>query len=87
MDGESLTVGAIALFITKGVGHSIGLPHPDEGNRSVMSLGQYHGWINESFVDKAQNERIGWKATSSAEKPSLFSALNSNSQTIGSKTT
>ena len=25
-----------------------------------MSLGQYRGWLNESWLDKEQKTRLGW---------------------------
>lgn len=53
--------GSDCVVYHEGVGHTIGLPHTDQGNTSVMSLGQYHGWINESYIDVAQKRRLGWK--------------------------
>ncbi len=66
--------GSDCVVYHEGVGHTVGLPHPDEGNPSVMSLGQYHGWINESFLNDDQKERLGWKAFDAAKNPgpSLF---------------
>ena len=42
----------------EGVGHAIGLPHPDPQDGSVMAQGQYRGWINESFVNADQKTRL-----------------------------
>ncbi len=66
--------GSDCVVYHEGVGHTVGLPHPDEGNPSVMSLGQYHGWISESFLNDDQKERLGWKAVDAAKNPgpSLF---------------
>ena len=66
--------GSDCVVYHEGVGHTVGLPHPDEGNRSVMSLGQYHGWISESYLDTDQKERLGWQAIDAAKNPgpSLF---------------
>ena len=66
--------GSDCVVYHEGVGHTVGLPHPDEGNHSVMSLGQYHGWINESFLNDDQKQRLGWMAFDAAKNPgpSLF---------------
>lgn len=66
--------GSDCVVYHEGVGHTVGLPHPDEMNRSVMSHGQYHGWISESYLDTDQKERLGWKAPDPAKtsEPSLF---------------
>jgi hypothetical protein len=53
--------GSDCVVYHEGVGHAIGLPHTDDANTSVMSHGQYHGWIHESYVDVAQKRRLGWK--------------------------
>jgi hypothetical protein len=44
----------------EGCGHTVGLPHPNQGNGSVMSGAQYLGWISESWLDKDQKSRLGW---------------------------
>jgi hypothetical protein len=53
--------GSDCVVYHEGVGHTIGLPHTDDANPSVMSLGQYYGWINESYVDITQKRKLGWK--------------------------
>ncbi len=58
--------GTDCVVYHEGCGHTVGLPHPEPGNNSVMSLGQYHGWISESWLDEAQKKRLGWKPP---EKP------------------
>lgn len=65
--------GSDCVVYHEGVGHSIGLPHPDKGNSSVMSLGQYHGWINQSYLDNDQKERLGFKEPSAEKSRSAFS--------------
>ena len=55
-------LGSDCVAYHEGVGHPIGLPHPEPGNDSVMSLGQYRGWISESSLDDVQKKRLGWKA-------------------------
>ncbi len=72
--------GSDCVVYHEGCGHTVGLPHPEPGNNSVMSFGQYHGWINESWLDETQKKRLGWMPP---EKPfdrksdlfSVFTAL------------
>ena len=52
--------GTDCVVYHEGVGHPIGLPHPEPQNSSVMSLAQYRGWLSESSVDKTQKKRLGW---------------------------
>lgn len=58
--------GTDCVVYHEGCGHTVGLPHPRQGNNSVMSLGQYAGWISESWLDEDQKVRLGWKPP---EKP------------------
>jgi len=53
--------GSDCVVYHEGLGHTVGLPHPDAGNGSVMSLGQYQGWLSESWLDKDQKSRLGWQ--------------------------
>lgn len=53
--------GTDCVVYHEGVGHPVGLPHPQERNGSVMGLAQYRGWISESWVDDDQKKRLGWK--------------------------
>lgn len=52
--------GSDCVVYHEGVGHTVGLPHPEPGNGSVMSQGQYRGWISESWLDDDQKLRLGW---------------------------
>lgn len=52
--------GSDCVVYHEGCGHTVGLPHPEPGNGSVMSLGQYQGWISESWLDRDQKARLGW---------------------------
>ncbi len=52
--------GSDCVVYHEGVGHTIGLPHPEPGNDSVMSFGQYRGWISQSWLDDEQKRRLGW---------------------------
>ncbi len=52
--------GSDCVVYHEGVGHTVGLPHPQPQNGSVMSLGQYRGWISESWLDKEQKVHMNW---------------------------
>lgn len=69
--------GTDCVVYHEGCGHTVGLPHPEPGNNSVMSFGQYHGWISESWLDEAQKKRLGWKAPEQPfdRKTDLFSTF------------
>ncbi len=69
--------GTDCVVYHEGCGHTVGLPHPEPGNNSVMSLGQYHGWISESWLDEAQKKRLGWKPPEQPfdRKADLFSTF------------
>ncbi|MEZ6086702.1 MAG: hypothetical protein R3C05_01450 [Pirellulaceae bacterium] len=53
--------GSDCVVYHEGCGHTVGLPHPEPGNGSVMSLGQYMGWISESWLDKEQKSKLQWE--------------------------
>lgn len=63
--------GSDCVVYHEGCGHTVGLPHPKDGNGSVMSLGQYEGWLSESWVDQDQKERLGWKDEKFVLTPAL----------------
>ncbi len=67
--------GSDCVVYHEGVGHTVGLPHPEPGNGSVMSLGQYRGWINQSWLDDDQKLRLGWKRQQPVERTDLFSVF------------
>lgn len=67
--------GSDCVIYHEGVGHTVGLPHPQPGDGSVMSLAQYKGWISESWIKESQKRRLGWQPTENTEndKFRLFS--------------
>lgn len=68
--------GSDCVVYHEGVGHTVGLPHPQPGNGSVMSLGQYRGWISESWLDDDQKERMGYQTGErSIDRDDLFSVF------------
>lgn len=52
--------GSDCVVYHEGIGHAIGLPHPEQQDGSVMSVGQYRGWLSESWVEEGQKRRLGW---------------------------
>ncbi|MBI3467083.1 MAG: hypothetical protein HY000_29055 [Planctomycetes bacterium] len=70
--------GTDCVVYHEGVGHPIGLPHPEPANGSVMSLAQYRGWINESWIDDEQKKKLGWQppqSVSNLKSRDLFSVF------------
>ncbi|MDB4809699.1 hypothetical protein OAH34_00735 [bacterium] len=69
--------GSDCVVYHEGCGHTVGLPHPDAANGSVMALGQYQGWISESWLDQDQKERLNWKAIppNTSDGADLFSSF------------
>ena len=63
--------GSDCVIYHEGCGHTVGLPHPEPGNGSVMSLGQYRGWISESWLDKDQKSRMKWSPAESEKNAQL----------------
>ncbi|QDT06689.1 hypothetical protein K227x_51050 [Rubripirellula lacrimiformis] len=63
--------GSDCVVYHEGCGHTVGLPHPEPGNGSVMSMGQYRGWINESWLDKEQKSRLQWQPQEPPSNPQL----------------
>lgn len=58
--------GSDCVIYHEGVGHTVGLPHPEPGNGSVMSEAQYRGWISESWLDTDQKVRLKWTPDTNA---------------------
>ena len=52
--------GSDCVVYHEGVGHPIGLPHPDPIDDSVMGTGQYRYWINQTWVTASQKKALGW---------------------------
>lgn len=52
--------GSDCVVYHEGVGHAIGLPHPEPIDDSVMGTGQYRFWINQTWIDRAQKIALGW---------------------------
>jgi len=63
--------GSDCVVYHEGCGHTVGLPHPESGDGSVMSLGQYRGWLSESWLDREQKIRLGWEPAEQPTSPQL----------------
>ncbi len=58
--------GSDCVIYHEGCGHTVGLPHPDKGDDSVMAGAQYVGWLSESWLNEDQKLRLGWKPVEQA---------------------
>ncbi|MGL4423038.1 MAG: hypothetical protein ACRCZF_20410 [Gemmataceae bacterium] len=54
--------GSDCVIYHEGLGHSIGLPHPEPVDDSVMGVAQYQFWINEAKLNLGQKKKLGWVA-------------------------
>ncbi len=52
--------GSDCVVYHEGIGHPIGLPHPEPADDSVMGTGQYRYWINQTWVTASQKKALGW---------------------------
>ena len=52
--------GSDCVVYHEGVGHAIGLPHPEPADDSVMCFAQYNFWINQTWVTPSQKKALGW---------------------------
>lgn len=51
--------GSDCVVYHEGIGHPIGLPHPEPTDGSVMGVAQYNGWLHETFLNRAQKDKLG----------------------------
>ena len=59
--------GSDCVVYHEGIGHPIGLPHPEPADDSVMGTGQYRYWIIQTWVTASQKKALGWLAGSKEE--------------------
>ncbi len=52
--------GSDCVVYHEGIGHPIGLPHPEPIDNSVMGTAQYEFWINQTWVNPSQKKALGW---------------------------
>ncbi len=76
--------GSDCVVYHEGCGHTVGLPHPEPIDNSVMSVAQYEGWINESFLNKEQKIRLNWEPTQTAAslQQSLFDSFTAIAEPV-----
>ncbi len=69
--------GSDCVVYHEGVGHPIGLPHPEPIDNSVMGVAQYEDWISRSFLNREQKIRLGWEPvdTPQTSQQQLFSTF------------
>jgi Tol biopolymer transport system component len=82
--------GSDCVIYHEGIGHPIGLPHPQPSDDSVMGLGQYHYWLSQSWVESAQKRALGWTGPASAgavTSADLFTAFTALPSPIVPKST
>lgn len=79
--------GSDCVAYHEGLGHTLGLPHPEPADRSVMSTAQYHMPIHRSWINADQKQRMGW-APPAAPPPSntLFGAFHARHEPAGPRT-
>jgi WD40-like Beta Propeller Repeat len=44
----------------EGIGHPIGLPHPEPLDDSVMGVAQYKYWLSQTWLNESQKRALGW---------------------------
>ncbi len=66
--------GSDCVVYHEGIGHAIGLPHPEPLNNSVMGLAQYVDSIQKTWIDEDQKEKLGWQKTE-INRSDLFSTF------------
>ena len=63
--------GSDCVVYHEGIGHPIGLPHPEPADDSVMCFAQYHYWIHQTWVTPSQKKALGWPAGDGKVPPDL----------------
>jgi hypothetical protein len=66
--------GTDCVVYHEGIGHAIGLPHPEPIDDSIMGLAQYVDSINKTWMNVDQKKNLGWKEMQ-INKSDLFSTL------------
>jgi hypothetical protein len=74
--------GSDCVVYHEGLGHTLGLPHPDPMDDSVMGTAQYVFALNETRLDKGQKEKMGWQPLDKPDDLShdLFSKFSAKYQ-------
>lgn len=67
--------GTDCVVYHEGIGHAIGLPHPDPMNNSIMGGAQYVDSIQTTWIDDDQKAALGWQPVEIA-RDDLFSTFS-----------
>ncbi|MBI1388284.1 MAG: hypothetical protein GC154_07540 [bacterium] len=67
--------GTDCVVYHEGIGHAIGLPHPEPIDDSVMGLAQYVDSIQATWIDGDQKEAMGW-TPAQVRRDDLFSTFS-----------
>ena len=59
--------GSDCVVYHEGIGHAIGLPHPQPADGSVMSEGQYRSALAQSWVEAGQKKQLGFVPLAAGE--------------------
>lgn len=54
--------GSDCVVYHEGVGHAVGLPHPEPMDNSVMGTAQYSFWLHQARMNSQQQIKLGVKA-------------------------
>jgi hypothetical protein len=66
--------GSDCVVYHEGLGHTIGLPHPEPNDDSVMGTAQYRYWIHETWLNREQKLALGWQPPAAGSpRDDLFS--------------
>ncbi len=68
-------LGSDCVVYHEGIGHSIGLPHPEPIDDSVMGLAQYVDGIHLTWLNENQKLALGWEKKA-VDRSTLFSTFN-----------
>lgn len=76
--------GSDCVVYHEGLGHSLGLPHPQPIDDTVMGTAQYSFRINEARLNDGQKTKLGWKppATPVDRSDDLFTRFSAIQQPI-----
>ena len=69
--------GSDCVVYHEGIGHAIGLPHPEPADGSVMSEGQYRSALAQSWVEADQKKRLGFTPPAADEAPQADAVFDS----------
>ena len=72
--------GSDCVVYHEGVGHAIGLPHPQPDDDSVMGRAQYSLPLNRSWIETRQKRQLGFAAGTPAPPATFFDVFGAAPQ-------